>query len=81
MEEVVLEFPSDDHEDRANLYKEEFFLHNEPVINGSALFDRMDYKQWLDMTQKIIIPKRTEKTGLLPPPFLPSERQTKRLSE
>lgn len=52
MAEIVLELPTADHESRANQFKEEFFLHNEPVINGSALFDQMDYKKWLEYTTK-----------------------------
>jgi len=52
MAEIVLELPTADHESRANQFKEEFFLHNEPVINGSALFDQMDYKEWLEYTTK-----------------------------
>jgi predicted acetyltransferase len=61
VEEIVLEFPSVDHEDRANRYKEEFLLHNELVINGSALFDQMDYKEWLDVTRKNHNPKTIRK--------------------
>ncbi|UWG96468.1 GNAT family N-acetyltransferase [Dehalobacter sp. DCM] len=35
-------------EERANQFKEEFVRNNEPVINGSALFDQMEYQEWLD---------------------------------
>ncbi|NLY75725.1 MAG: GNAT family N-acetyltransferase [Firmicutes bacterium] len=40
------------HEAMANQFKNEFIENNEPIINGSALFDQMDYKEWLDNTEK-----------------------------
>lgn len=52
MVEIVLELPAADHESGANQFKQEFFLQNEPAINGSALFDQMDYKEWLEHTTK-----------------------------
>jgi len=52
MEELILELPGEAHEKRANRWKEEFFTHNEMVINGSALFDHMNYKEWLTFTRR-----------------------------
>lgn len=52
MAEITLEYPAADHESRANRFKKEFFLNNERVINGSALFDQMNYKEWLACATK-----------------------------
>jgi len=52
MPEIALELPRADHEQRANEFKQEFLLHQEPVINGSALLDRMDYGEWLAFTTR-----------------------------
>ncbi|MPL99625.1 hypothetical protein SDC9_45843 [bioreactor metagenome] len=52
MDELILELPEEKHEIKANGWKEEFFTHNEMVINGSALFDHMDFKDWLAFTRK-----------------------------
>lgn len=52
MAEIILELPTIRHEPMANLFKKEFFENNEPMINGSALFDQMDYREWLDNTER-----------------------------
>jgi predicted acetyltransferase len=51
MADIVLELPDISHEERALGFKEEFFRYNEPVINGSALFDQMEFAEWLGHTQ------------------------------
>lgn len=57
--ELVLVFPTKEFEDRAAEYKREFFDCGEPVINGSALWDKTDaYDAWL----KQIINNSDEKT-------------------
>lgn len=52
MTDIILELPTIQHELMANQFKEEFFEHNERVINGSALLDQMDYKEWLNNTKR-----------------------------
>lgn len=52
MTDIILEFPTKQHEFMANQFKEEFFENNEMIINGSALFDQMDYREWLINTEK-----------------------------
>lgn len=52
MSDIILELPAEEHEAGANQYKEEFFSNQEPIINGSALLDQMDYKAWLNHTRK-----------------------------
>jgi len=59
--DIALEYPGLNHEDRANRFKAEFLLHYEPVINGSALFDRMNYREWLDHTTKNRSPETVSK--------------------
>ncbi len=52
MSDMILELPTIKHEFIANQFKEEFFEKHEKIINGSALFDQMDYKEWLDHNQR-----------------------------
>ncbi len=50
MTEIELQYPTIRHKSEAESYKKEFFQHQEPVINGSALLDRMEYEDWLENT-------------------------------
>lgn len=52
MSEIILELPTIKHEFIANQFKEEFFKNHEKIINGSALYDQMEYKEWLDYNKK-----------------------------
>lgn len=52
MSAIILELPTMQHEIAANQFKEEFFNNQEQIINGSALFDQMEFKQWLDFNKK-----------------------------
>ena len=47
MSEIELQLPTLQHKIAAENFKREFLEMQEPVINGSALFDQMDYEQWL----------------------------------
>lgn len=47
MEELELQFPTEQHRERAEEFKREFFEAGEPVINGSALLDQLEYADWL----------------------------------
>jgi len=47
MNELELQLPTLEHKIEAENFKNEFFENQETVINGSALFDQMEYEQWL----------------------------------
>ena len=47
MSELELQLPTLQHKIAAENFKREFLEMQEPVIYGSALFDQMDYEQWL----------------------------------
>lgn len=51
MEDIQLVFPNTEHQRAAEDYKEEFFQNGETVINGSALFDQMEFDEWLQNTR------------------------------
>ncbi|MDO5844180.1 MAG: GNAT family N-acetyltransferase [Methanocorpusculum sp.] len=56
--EIRLELPSAEHKSRAEEFKSEFFSNGEEIINGSSLFDKMDFDDWLAYAVK----NRDEKT-------------------
>jgi predicted acetyltransferase len=47
MNELELQLPTLHHKQAAENFKSEFLKMQEPVIYGSALFDQMEYEQWL----------------------------------
>ena len=47
MSELELQLPTLQHKIAAESFKSEFLEMQEPVIYGSALFDQMEYEQWL----------------------------------
>ena len=47
MNELELQLPTLQHKIAAENFKKEFLEEQEPVIYGSALFDQMEYEQWL----------------------------------
>lgn len=47
MNELELQLPTLQHKIAAEDFKSEFLEMQEPVIYGSALFDQMEYEQWL----------------------------------
>lgn len=49
---IKLELPEERHRERAEQLKAEFFSEGENEINGSALFDRMGYSEWLEHTTR-----------------------------
>lgn len=49
MNELELQLPTIEHKIAAEDFKNEFFENQETVINGSALFDQMEYEQWLEL--------------------------------
>ncbi len=48
MSELELQLPTAEHKKAAENFKNEFFKNLETVINGSALFDQMEYEPWLE---------------------------------
>ena len=52
MNDIVLVLPTKEHELKANEFKKEFFDCGEKVINGSGLLDQLEYKEWLEHTEK-----------------------------
>lgn len=49
------------HRERAEEMKREFFAAGERVINGSALYDQMDFDSWLENTQRNHAPETVRK--------------------
>lgn len=47
MNELELQLPTLQYKKAAEEFKSEFLEMQEPVIHGSALFDQMEYEQWL----------------------------------
>lgn len=44
---ICIEQAAKSHKNEAKQMKQEFFDRNETIINGSALFDQMEFDQWL----------------------------------
>jgi len=49
MDEIELQLPTLQHKIAAENFKSDFLEMQEPVIYGSALFDKMEYEQWLTL--------------------------------
>ncbi|KAF5060156.1 hypothetical protein DSECCO2_328590 [anaerobic digester metagenome] len=47
MNELELQLPTLQHKIAAESFKSEFLKMQETVIYGSAMFDQMEYEQWL----------------------------------
>lgn len=60
MNDIILILPTEEHKLEADEFKKEFFDSGETVINGSALFDQLDYTEWLEHTKKY---RRVETAG------------------
>ena len=45
--EIELQLPRLHHQNAAEEFKNEFLENQEPIIPGSAMFDQMEYEQWL----------------------------------
>jgi len=52
MDMLELQLPALEHKAAANDFKDEFLKNGETIINGSALFDQMEYGQWLEINTK-----------------------------
>lgn len=51
-ERIHLELASQEHRQAALAFKQEFLDADETVINGSALFDQMDFDEWIRNCQR-----------------------------
>lgn len=51
-DDIVLVSPTEEYEAAADMMKQEFFDYGETVMNGSALLDQLDYKEWLEHVKK-----------------------------
>lgn len=58
MKNINLVLPDRNMEDEANAFKNSFFTEGEFVINGSALFDQLEFHEWLEVNEA----NRNEKT-------------------
>ena len=47
MHEIILVPPAKEHELKAIEFKDEFLRHDEKIINGSSLFDQMEFEEWI----------------------------------
>lgn len=56
-EEICLEQAAACHRAAAEEMKREFLSAGEPVINGSALYDQMEFDPWLENTMRNIRPE------------------------
>lgn len=56
--EVELQLPSAEHKIRAEEFKAEFFSNGEEIINGSSLYDKMEFDDWLEYVTKNRDPER-----------------------
>lgn len=52
MDQLILLKPIATYKDEAEAFKQEFFDCGESIINGSALFDQMEYEEWLENTTR-----------------------------
>lgn len=57
-ERIHLELASQEHRQAALAFKQEFLDAGETVINGSALFDQMDFDEWIRNCQRNNRPER-----------------------
>lgn len=51
MKNIKLVLPTKEHEQKAMEMKQEFIDFGEMVMNGSALLDQLEYKEWLEHTE------------------------------
>lgn len=51
MKNLIMVLPTKDMEEKANAFKNSFFTEGEFVINGSALFDHLEYFEWLEINE------------------------------
>lgn len=52
MSDIKLVLPTKKHEFQAAEFKKEFFEYGEKVINGSGFLDQLEYREWLEHTER-----------------------------
>ena len=55
MDNLILVKPTIDLKEKALEYKKEHFDNGEEIINGSALLDKLDYEDWINISKKVLI--------------------------
>lgn len=79
MTEMSLVLPAIQHENFANDFKKEFFGNGESVINGSALFDQMEYRAWLENTKKNSSPATVQPNWVVATTFFAVRKSDEKL--
>lgn len=69
MSDIELRLPTSEYESQAEAFKHEFFENEETVINGSALYDQMSFKNWLIHTQNSAKPETVSKDWVVTDSF------------
>lgn len=70
MEDLSLIRPTSALKSKANDFKQEFFDFSESVINGSALFDQLEFDDWLIHIQKSSRPETVQADWVVADTFL-----------
>lgn len=79
MSEVKLVKPQLKHKEDAENFKQEFFDHGEKIINGSSLFDQMNYEDWLLHLEKNSSPKTVDENWVVADTFFAVETQNEKI--
>ena len=79
MEDLSLIRPTSALKSKSNDFKQEFFGFGEPVINGSALFDQLEFDDWLIHIQKSSRPETVQPDWVVADTFFAVRRQDNRL--
>lgn len=70
MDELMFIKPTLKHRRMAEEFKKEFFDYGETVINGSALFDKIEYLEWLENTKRNENPETVRSDWVVADTFL-----------
>lgn len=79
MNNIILKLPNFEYEINANEFKDEFFKNNEKIINGSCLFDQMNFNEWLEHKKKNSNPDTAASDWSISDTFFAVRRNTKRI--
>ncbi len=66
---ITLVRPQLEHKQEAIAFKEAFFSNGETVINGSAMFDKLDFEEWLDSVKRNSHPATVSKDWVVSSTF------------
>ncbi len=79
MVEIELQLPTHQHKNGAEEFKQEFFHNNESIIHGSALFDQMNYEDWLANTVKNQSPETVSEDWVVTTTFFAVRKADKKI--